>query len=237
MKSFALAVVLPVFLAVMPNDRVPENVTQDGKGRRGRGGGRRLHPEGPRGQGHVAQVAGDRQEVRRPGLLVPRVPRGAKMCEPAFAKLNTDFSGKGVAFVHVASNKAENKVEGDVAKTKEYAKKNSIAFPILLDVDNKIADTFGGKCTPHVFVIDAKDMKVVYAGAMERQRLKGRQRQEEVCARSARPAPRRQAGGESPPRRPRAALIKRVVGSCRSLRSRRERLLVRCVGAPSPRPW
>src|SRR5688572_10658597 len=86
--------------------------------------------------------------------------------EPMFAKLHTDFSGKGVAFVHVASNKQENKVEADVKATKEYIKKNSIAFPVLLDVENKIALTFGGQCTPHVFVIDTKDMKVVYAGAL-----------------------------------------------------------------------
>src|SRR5262245_127056 len=29
----------------------------------------------------------------------------AKACEPAFVKLNTDYSGKGVALVHMASNK------------------------------------------------------------------------------------------------------------------------------------
>jgi thiol-disulfide isomerase/thioredoxin len=90
----------------------------------------------------------------------------AQGAEPAFAKLYTDFNGKGVAFVHVASNKQENKTEGDVKKTKEYIKKNSIAFPVLLDVDNKIADVFGGTNTPHVFIIDTKDMKVVYAGAL-----------------------------------------------------------------------
>jgi peroxiredoxin len=89
----------------------------------------------------------------------------AKACEPAFAKLNTDYAAKGIALVHVASNKKENKAEGDVTATKEYAKKNNIAFPVLLDVDNKIADAFGAQTTPHVYVIDTKDMKVVYVGA------------------------------------------------------------------------
>lgn len=90
----------------------------------------------------------------------------AKACEPAFAKLHKDFSAKSVAFVHMASNKKENKVEADVTATKDYAKKNSITWPILLDVDNKVADVFGGQTTPHVFVIDVKDMKVVYAGSI-----------------------------------------------------------------------
>jgi len=89
----------------------------------------------------------------------------AKACEPAFAKLNKDFSSKGVALVHMASNKAENKAEADVTATKEYAKKNNITWPVLLDVDNKVALTFGATNTPHVYVIDTKDMKVVYMGA------------------------------------------------------------------------
>jgi thiol-disulfide isomerase/thioredoxin len=90
----------------------------------------------------------------------------AKGAEPLFAKINADYSGKGVALVHMASNKQENKAEADVAKTKDYAKAKNITWPVLLDVENKIADTFGAKCTPHVFVIDTKDMKVVYAGAL-----------------------------------------------------------------------
>jgi peroxiredoxin len=90
----------------------------------------------------------------------------AKACEPAFVKLHKDFSSKNVAFVHVASNKKENKAEADVAATKEYAKNAGVTFPVLLDADNKIADVFGGLTTPHVFVIDVKDMKVVYCGSM-----------------------------------------------------------------------
>jgi peroxiredoxin len=93
----------------------------------------------------------------------------AKACEPAFVKLNTDFASKGVALVHVASNKKENKAEADVTATKDYAKKNNITWPLLLDVDNKVADVFGGLTTPHVYVIDAKDMKVVYAGSLNDQ--------------------------------------------------------------------
>jgi hypothetical protein len=70
-----------------------------------------------------------------------------------------------VALVHVASNKKENKAEADVAATKDYAKQNKITWPVLLDVDNKVADVFGAQTTPHVYVIDTKDMKVVYAGS------------------------------------------------------------------------
>lgn len=89
----------------------------------------------------------------------------AKNCEPGFAKLHKDYAAKGVAFVHIASNKKENKAESDLTTTKEYAKKNSITWPVLLDLDNKIADIFGGETTPHVFIIDVATMKVVYNGS------------------------------------------------------------------------
>src|SRR5262249_15826235 len=90
----------------------------------------------------------------------------AKACEPAFAKLDKDFGSKGVALVHMASNKKENKADADVSATKENAKKNNITFPVLLDVDNKIADAFGATKTPQGFGIEGKDMKVVYMGAL-----------------------------------------------------------------------
>jgi thiol-disulfide isomerase/thioredoxin len=90
----------------------------------------------------------------------------AKATEPAFVKLYADYSGKGVAFVHMASNKKENKAEADVTATKEYAKSKNITWPVLLDVDNKVADVFGGQKTPHVYVVDVKDMKVVYMGSI-----------------------------------------------------------------------
>ncbi|MBL7985275.1 MAG: thioredoxin family protein, partial [Flavobacteriales bacterium] len=36
----------------------------------------------------------------------------------------------------------------------------------LLDTDNAVADAFGARTTPHVFLFD-KDMKLVYKGAMD----------------------------------------------------------------------
>jgi peroxiredoxin len=86
--------------------------------------------------------------------------------EPYFSKIQADYEAKGVTVVYLASNKQENKVEGDVAATKEYVKKTKITWPVLLDVDNKIANVFGGLTTPHVYVIDAKTMKVVYTGGL-----------------------------------------------------------------------
>jgi peroxiredoxin len=90
----------------------------------------------------------------------------AQHAEVFFAKINADYASKGVALVYMASNKKENKTEADVKATKDYVANKKITWPVLLDVDNKIALTFGATNTPHVYVIDAKTMKVVYTGSV-----------------------------------------------------------------------
>jgi thiol-disulfide isomerase/thioredoxin len=96
----------------------------------------------------------------------------SRECEPVrkvedrLQKLYTDFEPKSVAFVHVVSSKKENKAEDDVKKTKETVKARKIAWTVLLDPDNKVADAFNATVTPTFFVIDAKDLKCVYAGAL-----------------------------------------------------------------------
>ena len=86
--------------------------------------------------------------------------------ETRLQKLYDDFEAKGVAFVHLVSNKKENKAEDDVKKTKESLALRKVKWTALLDVDNKIADAFDAKVTPAFYVIDAKDLKVAYAGAL-----------------------------------------------------------------------
>ena len=86
--------------------------------------------------------------------------------EERLQKLYTDFEPKSVAFVHLVSSKKENKADDDVKKTKETVKTRKIAWTILLDPDNKVADVFDAQVTPTIYVIDAKDLKVAYAGAL-----------------------------------------------------------------------
>lgn len=86
--------------------------------------------------------------------------------EDRLQKLRTDYDAKGVAFVHVVSNKKENKADDDVKKTKEAVKTRKIAWTVLLDPDNKVADAFDAQVTPTLYVVDAKDLKVAYAGAL-----------------------------------------------------------------------
>jgi hypothetical protein len=48
----------------------------------------------------------------------------------------------------------------------EHSKKLGYTMPYLLDRNSKIADAFGAKTTPHVFLFNA-NMKLVYSGSID----------------------------------------------------------------------
>ena len=87
------------------------------------------------------------------------------------ASLAKQSAAKGVAVVGINSNKNES--ASDVA---EHAKKNGLAFPILKDGGNKVADAYGASHTPEAFLVDAKGT-LVYHGRID-------ESQEESGARS-----------------------------------------------------
>lgn len=76
-------------------------------------------------------------------------------------ELNKKFSGKGIAFIGINSNKQEA-----VAEIAEHSKKNSFAFPVLKDNQNVIADAYAAEVTPEVFVMD-KNRKLIYHGRID----------------------------------------------------------------------
>ena len=75
--------------------------------------------------------------------------------------LTKAYDGKNVQFIGINSNKQE-KVEEILA----YTEKHGFEFPVLKDPENKIADYFGARRTPEVFLLDAKRI-LRYAGAID----------------------------------------------------------------------
>ena len=72
--------------------------------------------------------------------------------------------GVGVAFVN--SNEAKrNDGDGMSDMQKRYKEKNLGGF-YLLDKEHVVADAFGARTTPHVFLFD-KGLKLVYKGAID----------------------------------------------------------------------
>ncbi|MDQ4078691.1 MAG: redoxin domain-containing protein [Chloroflexota bacterium] len=78
------------------------------------------------------------------------------------------YGPKGVAFLAVDSNWYED--ENDIL---EAVKERDIAFPILRDRGNVIADYFHAQTTPHVFVFDNAG-RLRYRGAVDDRTFKNK---------------------------------------------------------------
>ena len=71
------------------------------------------------------------------------------------------YSGKGVLFVGINSNKTE-----PLAEVVAHAKEHGHTFPIAKDPDNKVADLYGAGHTPEVYVV-TPDGKLRYHGRID----------------------------------------------------------------------
>ena len=79
-------------------------------------------------------------------------------------KLAEDYQAKGIAVIGINSNVAE-----DAAAVKAHAAEHKLAFPILKDPGNKIADRLGANVTPEAYFIDANN-KLLYHGRIDNAR-------------------------------------------------------------------
>jgi peroxiredoxin len=71
------------------------------------------------------------------------------------------YAKQGVLFVGINSNKTE-----PAAEVVAHAKEHGHVFPIMKDPGNKVADLYGAKHTPEVFIVDAAG-KVRYHGRID----------------------------------------------------------------------
>lgn len=71
-----------------------------------------------------------------------------------------------VGMVLVNSNHAKRGGGDGLADMKERAKEKGFKMPYVLDEESALANAFGAKTTPHVFLFD-KNMKLIYRGAID----------------------------------------------------------------------
>jgi peroxiredoxin len=72
-----------------------------------------------------------------------------------------EYSKKGVAFIGINPNKQE-----DSEEVKEHAKENNLAFTILKDEKNIIADRFEASVTPEAYVLNG-NFELLYHGRID----------------------------------------------------------------------
>ncbi|MGB0175708.1 MAG: thioredoxin family protein [Owenweeksia sp.] len=71
-----------------------------------------------------------------------------------------------VGMVLVNSNEAKRGNDDSFEAMKDHYKSASYNTPYVMDEKHKLADAFGAKTTPHVYLFD-KDMELVYRGSID----------------------------------------------------------------------
>jgi hypothetical protein len=87
--------------------------------------------------------------------------------EGRYQGVNGAAMKSGVGVIYVNSNEAKREKGDDLASMKERAENYQYATaPYVLDKDSELANAFGARTTPHVFLFD-KNMKLVYRGSID----------------------------------------------------------------------
>ncbi|PQV65238.1 AhpC/TSA family protein [Abditibacterium utsteinense] len=77
------------------------------------------------------------------------------------ASLQSAYASKGVRFIGINSNQAENGAE-----VAAHAKQHGLSFPIYKDPQNKIANRFNAQVTPEVYVVGTQG-DLLYKGRID----------------------------------------------------------------------
>jgi peroxiredoxin len=94
----------------------------------------------------------------------------ARLYAPRLNRLAAEYANKHVQFVGIVSNLQDTPEE-----IAEYVRDHDVAFPVLVDPNNLVADQFQAVRTPEVFVLDGGRV-VRYHGRIDGQYLPGVQK-------------------------------------------------------------
>lgn len=86
--------------------------------------------------------------------------------EDRYNELYDEAAKNGIASVLVNSNEAKRSNDDSMEAMKKHAAQMAYKMPYALDKNNQLADAFGARTTPHVFLFD-QNMTLVYKGAID----------------------------------------------------------------------
>lgn len=86
--------------------------------------------------------------------------------EKQYNDLYEKAKSEGIGFVLINSNAAKHDGDDSMAKMKERAEAQGYKMSYLMDENSSVADAFGAKTTPHMFVVDAAG-KLVMRGSID----------------------------------------------------------------------
>ena len=89
-----------------------------------------------------------------------------KHVQTGLVELANDYLPKGVNFIAINSNDADNYPDDSFQRMKEVAGQLGYPFPYLFDESQEVAKAYDATCTPDFFIYD-KDLALVYRGQMD----------------------------------------------------------------------
>ncbi len=78
----------------------------------------------------------------------------------------SEYQPKGIAFVAISSNDAENYPDDSPEKMRETAMNEGYSFPYLYDESQQVAKDYDAACTPDFYVFSSS-LKLVYRGQID----------------------------------------------------------------------
>jgi peroxiredoxin len=94
----------------------------------------------------------------------------AKLYGPRLARLAAEYNHHRVAFIAVTANQQQL-----LEKIDSFVRETGIQFPVLLDETSRLAEEFGARRSPEVFVLDQK-RRLRYRGRIDDQYAPGQKR-------------------------------------------------------------
>ena len=88
------------------------------------------------------------------------------MWEDRYRQIEKRCEINKVGMVYVNSNEAKRNGDDSVEAMKNYAQSMNYTFPYLIDQNSVVANAFGAKTTPHIFLFN-NNKKLVYKGAID----------------------------------------------------------------------
>ncbi len=88
------------------------------------------------------------------------------MWEDRYRQLEKMCQINNVGMVYINSNEAKRDGDDSAEAMKNHAKSMGYTFPYLIDQNSAVANAFGAKTTPHIYLFD-KNKTLVYKGAID----------------------------------------------------------------------
>jgi peroxiredoxin len=89
-----------------------------------------------------------------------------KHVQHELVRLANDYIPKGVSFIAINSNDAEQYPDDSPKRMKEVAKELGYPFPYLFDETQEVARAYQAACTPDFYIFD-RELRCVYRGQLD----------------------------------------------------------------------